>query len=102
MFHVEVIHLEQLVDHLRLIVRHPVMAHRLVEKSVKKIRRIPPLRPHHESRDIGKSGLQRHHHKVTHEANILAPWQIGLRRFIEGYLGQFALHRLQSIHLGLD
>ena len=102
LFHVETIDLQQVVDHLGLIVGHSMMAAGFLEKTIKHIGRVPPLRTNHEGRHIGQTGLQGHHHQIPHQTNEIASGKIRIGGLFHRYPSQFRPHRLEPLHLRLD
>ena len=102
LLHVEAIHPQKIIDHLRLVVRHPVMASRFVKEAIKLVRRVPAFRADHECGDVGEAGLQSNHHEIPHQANKLTTRQVGFGRLLEAHFREFGTHVLKPLHLGFD
>ena len=74
----------------------------LVEQALVEEGRVPPLRAHHKCGHVGQSRLQRHHHQLAHQPDVVASRQMGLGRLIEADGCQLGLHGFQPGHLQLD
>ena len=99
LLHVKMIHPGQVVDELGLVMGHRVMAARLVEDTLKHVRRVPSLRPDHHRGHPRQAGLQRNDHQVSHQADVLPAGQVGIDWLVDGGLGQAVFHSGHFFHL---
>ena len=91
MLHMEMIHLDQILEELFLVMGHLVVTSWLVEKTLVQVGCIPTLGTHHESGDVGQSALQGNHHEIPHQADILPPGKLSVHGHVEIDLAQFVL-----------
>ncbi len=102
LFHVKLIHPEEIFDILGLVVGHAMVALWFVEQTVKHVGSIPALRAHHESSNMRQTCLQCDHHEFPHQTKEFTPWKVGLGWLLNITFCQGIPHDPEPLHLLFD